>query len=82
LDLDLGKTWCSPPLFFLSSSSIALVVVVGFGREELDHFVCTCHYNSLSYLHRFGCKKVKSLLLLGSLNSRPLCGLCGDSWSL
>jgi hypothetical protein len=37
------SSWCSPPLFFLSSSPIALVALVGFGREGLVHFVCSCH---------------------------------------
>ena len=42
LDLDLGvlRVLIS---FFLSFSSLALVALVGFGREGLGHTVCPCH---------------------------------------
>ena len=42
LDLDLGvlRVLLS---FFLSFSSLALVALVGFGREGLGHSVCPCH---------------------------------------
>ena len=39
LDLDLGIHLLISYLFFLSYSSIALVVVVGFGREGLEHLL-------------------------------------------
>ncbi len=38
-DLDLGVISCSPPLFFLSSSSIVLVTLVGFEREGFEHLL-------------------------------------------
>jgi hypothetical protein len=73
LDLDLGEIWCSPPLLFLSSHPIALVDFVGFGREGLVHFVCSCHCIrsiGLSSPRRFGgeSKKPISSWVLGTLD--------------
>jgi hypothetical protein len=36
LDLDLGKFWCSPSLFFLSYSPTTFVVLVEFRSGGLD----------------------------------------------
>ena len=49
MDLDFGVALCSYPLFFLLNPSIALVALVGFRSEGLDHLVCSC---LLHLLHR------------------------------
>jgi hypothetical protein len=60
-------------------SPIALVALVGFGREGLVHFVCYCHCIGcigLSSPRRFvEVKNLLSLLLLDSWNPRRLSGL-------
>ena len=50
MDLDFGIALCSSPLFFLLNPSIALVALVGFGSEGLDHLVWPC---LLHLVHRF-----------------------------
>ena len=49
MDLDFGVLGV-PPLLFLLNHSIALVALVGFRSEGLDHFVCSC---LLHLVHRF-----------------------------
>jgi hypothetical protein len=66
----------SPPLFFLSYLSIALVALVGFECEVFVHFVCSCHCIGcigcigLSSPRRFGSesKKLISSWVLGTLD--------------
>jgi hypothetical protein len=41
-DTDLGVLYGFWSLFFSSYSSIAFVVLMGFGREGFEHFVCSC----------------------------------------
>jgi hypothetical protein len=63
LDLDLGVLSDSPPLFFLSYLSIALVALVGFECEGFEN-LCSCHCIGLSSLRRFGGEN-KKLIPLG-----------------
>jgi hypothetical protein len=77
LDQDLGVLCGFSPLFFLSYLSIALVALVWFEQEGLEH-LCSCLCIScigLSSPRRFGGESLLSLLLLGSWNPRRLSGL-------
>ena len=73
MDLDLGVLVTS--LFFLSYSFIAFVVVVGFGSEGLDHFMCSCHCIScigLSSPRLYVEVKFEKLFTLGCLSTLEL----------
>jgi hypothetical protein len=58
-------------LFLLSYLSIALVSLVGFEWEGLEHLY-SCHCIGLNSPRRFGGESLLSLLLLGSWNPRRL----------
>ena len=55
MDLVLGVLLWFSSLFFLSNPSLALVPLVGFGSEGLDHLVWSC---LLHLVHMFAISTV------------------------
>jgi hypothetical protein len=52
-------------MFILSYLSMALVSLMRFVRQELEHFLCSYHCINLSSPWRFGRVKVCKLVTLG-----------------